>query len=125
MSTYAALMGRVRGLREIESDFEEALSDCVGTALMVIRMHRGVSQEDLAELLTAGAGENVTQGYVSKVEKGRTRVSWERLALFCTHLRCKPSQVIDLAEFLAEEELRPDRDVVADLLRDTEKRLKK
>jgi transcriptional regulator with XRE-family HTH domain len=125
MKAYAALVERVHEIPEIDSDFEKALADSIGTALMVVRIHRGISQVSLAEMLTDGAGESVTQGYVSKVEKGRTRVSWERLSLFCSYLKCLPSQMIELAEFLAEQKLRPEREVIADLLENAEARLKK
>jgi hypothetical protein len=50
------------------------------------------------------------------VEKGRTRISWERLGHICKILECRPSQIVALAEFLAEQDLRPDDEVLNALL---------
>jgi hypothetical protein len=76
-------------------------------------------------MLSKATGETVTQGYISKVETGRTRVSSDRLPLFCRLLKCLPHQVWQLAQFLATENLRPERDIIADLLKETEARFAK
>lgn len=52
----------------------------------------GLTQAQLAVRLTelAGAGQAISQGYVSRVEKGALTVSGERLALFARALLCTP-----------------------------------
>jgi transcriptional regulator with XRE-family HTH domain len=127
------IVGRIRGVWDdlmITDDKKSTSSgdECVnfwkylGSALMVVRVQRSISQEALAALLTKAVGEKVTQGYISKVEKGHTRISWERMGLLCELLECRPSRLVALSEFLAEQELRPDREVIADLLAVTRKK---
>ena len=103
-------------------------SEDIGSALMVIRVHRRLSQADVARQLTeelaklpGGGGEEVTQGYISKVETGCTNISLERLALFCKVLECMPHQVMKLAEQVGKLEFRPEREVLVDLLNMTRK----
>jgi transcriptional regulator with XRE-family HTH domain len=123
MKPYTALVERVCDIEEVESDYEDVISEYIGAALMVVRVHRRISQVSLARMLSQATRDTVTQGYISKVEKGRTRVSSERLSLFCRFLKCLPSQVWQLAEFLANQSLLPERDVIANLLKETEARL--
>jgi transcriptional regulator with XRE-family HTH domain len=94
------------------------LSECIGIALMVVRMHRGLNQENLADMMTQG-DEKVTQGYISKAENGYVTVSWDRLARFCKCLKCLPSQMVELAEFLIEQKSLPEQDVIASLLKES------
>jgi transcriptional regulator with XRE-family HTH domain len=112
----------VERIPRLEYDPEGVLSEFIGHALMVVRLHRGTTQIDLASQMSRALKTTVTQGYISKVEKGRDRVSWSRLAIFCKCLECLPGHLIALAEFLADQSLRPERDIVAELLRRTPNR---
>lgn len=68
---------------------------------------------------TAKSQSSVDQSYVSKVEAGTKVISWERLELFCQALETTPFDVFRLAEFLAQQDGREDREVLADLLKAT------
>jgi Zn-dependent peptidase ImmA (M78 family)/transcriptional regulator with XRE-family HTH domain len=60
--------------------------------LVAAREALGITQADLADRLSALAGpkQPISQGYVSRVEKGALTVSGDRLALFAEALRCTP-----------------------------------
>src|SRR5262245_39963469 len=78
----------------------------IGSALKVVRVHWGIRQEDLARKFKA-TGESVSQSYISQVESGRERggkgLTFQQLGLFCSLLGCKASDVIAVAESLAED----------------------
>jgi Zn-dependent peptidase ImmA (M78 family)/transcriptional regulator with XRE-family HTH domain len=61
--------------------------------LVAAREALGVTQAELAVRLTrlAGMGHTVSQGYVSRVEKGSLTVAGERLALFAVALESSPA----------------------------------
>lgn len=62
--------------------------------LMLVRESRGMTQTEVAERmakLSAVSGITVSQGYVSRAEKGRLLVSSERLDLYAQALECVPS----------------------------------
>jgi Zn-dependent peptidase ImmA (M78 family)/transcriptional regulator with XRE-family HTH domain len=50
----------------------------------------GLTQADLADRLTKLAGQRVTQGYVSRIEKGTLAASGDRLAWFAAALEATP-----------------------------------
>ncbi len=76
------------------------LKECIGPAVRLARKEANMSQEDLAATLSVKLKIRVTQGYISKIETSCCNVSWERLALICTALKCKASHVVELAESL-------------------------
>ncbi len=87
------------------ADLWPALGQYLGQALQVARILAGMSQENLAEALKAElGGRNVRQSYVSRVEKGRCSISWQRFGVFCKLLTIAPSEVVRLAESIAEDE---------------------
>lgn len=62
--------------------------------LMLVRESRGMTQAEVAERmakLAAASGSTVSQGYVSRAEKGRLLVTGERLGLYAQALECVPS----------------------------------
>lgn len=62
--------------------------------LMLVRESRGMTQAEVAERmakLSAATGSPVSQGYVSRAEKGRLVVSGDRLGLYAQALECVPS----------------------------------
>jgi Zn-dependent peptidase ImmA (M78 family)/transcriptional regulator with XRE-family HTH domain len=61
--------------------------------LVAAREALGLTQAELAAQLTklAGPGHPVSQGYVSRVEKGALTVAGERLSLFATALESSPA----------------------------------
>lgn len=63
--------------------------------LVLVRESRGMTQAEVAEkmakLSAASAGGTVSQGYVSRAEKGRLAVSGERLELYAQALECLPA----------------------------------
>lgn len=60
--------------------------------LIAAREALGLTQAQLAARLSqlAGSSQRISQGYVSRVEKGALTVSGERLALFAKALMCTP-----------------------------------
>jgi len=63
--------------------------DAVANAAMLVlaRESRGITQAELAEVMTRHSGETpVSQGYVSKAEAGRLEVTGPRLSLYATAL---------------------------------------
>lgn len=55
--------------------------------LLLARESRGITQAELAEVMTRHADETpVSQGYISKAEAGRLEVSGSRLSLYATAL---------------------------------------
>jgi Zn-dependent peptidase ImmA (M78 family) len=80
------------------------MSDKVNVAhpamLVLARESRGMTQEDVAAVMSSLAGEPaVSQGYVSRAESGRLAVSGERLELYAkalrypSHLLCTEGEV--------------------------------
>jgi Zn-dependent peptidase ImmA (M78 family)/transcriptional regulator with XRE-family HTH domain len=62
--------------------------------LMLVRESLGITQTEVAERmakLSAASGSPVSQGYVSRAEKGRLVVSGDRLGLYAQALECVPS----------------------------------
>lgn len=97
----------------------EVFRKAVGEAVMVVRLHRDMSQVRLAGELSVLIGKTVPQAYVSKVETGTKPVSAKRLAVFCTALRCTLDRVYALAAFLAKQNFRPDKQILRDVIRRT------
>lgn len=64
------------------------------SALVLVREARGLTQTQVAEGMTghlfASDGQRVSQGYVSRAEKGRLAVSGARLSLYAKALGCVP-----------------------------------
>lgn len=75
----------------------------IGTALKGIRLQKNITQVELAESLSKLAKETINQSYISKIENGYCGVSFERLSLLCRALKCKPSDVVLMAENLSSE----------------------
>jgi Zn-dependent peptidase ImmA (M78 family)/transcriptional regulator with XRE-family HTH domain len=55
--------------------------------LVLARESRGMTQAEVAAVMSSLAGDTVSQGYVSRAEVGRLTVSGERLALYAKALR--------------------------------------
>ena len=68
--------------------------------LVAAREALGLTQAQLAALLSelADGDQPVSQGYVSRVEKGALTVSGERLSLFAEALRCSPDLLVSDAK---------------------------
>ena len=65
------------------------------------------------------------QAYVSSVERGQVRVSWERFWLWCAQLQVKPSYVFSIIEALAQKEgERSGEEILQDTLTQVNQRLK-
>ncbi|MCR3738400.1 Zn-dependent peptidase ImmA, M78 family [Actinomadura glauciflava] len=65
--------------------------------LVAAREALGLTQTQLAARLSelVGANPKISQGYVSRVEKGALTVSGDRLALFATALECTPDLLVE------------------------------
>ncbi len=87
----------------------------IGVALRLMRVKKGIRQIDLAAAISKDLPREMKQTSISKLEKSKKGLSWERLGLICKHLGCTPKQVIEMAEALAIEDARPECDVLADL----------
>lgn len=95
----------------------------IGRALYLLRFSKRWTQQELADQ-TEKEDTAITQNYISKVESGDIRnVPYSRLGVICRHLGCKPSKLIAMAEDLAENEGRPQGEVLHDLRGEIEKRL--
>src|SRR5258708_5513154 len=68
--------------------------------IVAAREALGLTQAQLAARLSAlaGGGQPISQGYVSRVEKGALTVSSERLALFAEALMCTPGLLVSDAK---------------------------
>lgn len=97
----------------------DAFRAAVGEALMVIRLHRDLSQVTLAGKLSQLTNTIVPQGYVSKIETGKKSLSAKRLAVFCRALDCTLDRVYSLASFLAGQQLRVEKDILREVIRRT------
>jgi transcriptional regulator with XRE-family HTH domain len=86
----------------------EHFASFLGHAILFARLFRGLSQERLAEALTAKVGRLIRQTYISKIEKGEKLVAWKRLGVFCNVLQVRPAHIVDVAVSLAEAGYRPD-----------------
>jgi len=91
----------------------------IGSALKVVRVHRGLRQEDVASAI------GKTRDYVCMVENNNSGLGLEQLDLFCRALTCPASRVVACAEDLALQDSRRDADVIAELKRVTRDRLEK
>jgi Zn-dependent peptidase ImmA (M78 family) len=79
------------------------MSDKTKTAhpamLVLARESRGMTQAEVAAMMSSLAGDTVSQGYVSRAESGRLMVSGERLTLYAkalrypSHLLCEDGEV--------------------------------
>jgi Zn-dependent peptidase ImmA (M78 family)/transcriptional regulator with XRE-family HTH domain len=64
---------------------EDAMANAA--MLLLARESRGITQAELAEVMTRHSGETpVSQGYISKAEAGRLEVTGSRLSLYATAL---------------------------------------
>ena len=61
----------------------------IGTRIKQSRGSRKMTQEQLAE------GLGVSVGYVSQVERGKTKISLDLLASIATHLNCEIAYLVD------------------------------
>ena len=77
----------------------------IGNRIKIARKKRGLTQEDLAELL------DVSIGYVSQVERGVTKISLDLLASVSVILRC------DVSELVAESAVESNGYIAEDLAR--------
>jgi transcriptional regulator with XRE-family HTH domain len=100
----------------VTAAFLTAVQEMTGVALKLIRISRRMSQEELAAALSRELPKAAGQSYISKVETSDINVSMKRLCAFCVCLRCRPSRVFRVAEFLARNQDRAE----ADLLRSTQ-----
>lgn len=100
------------------------VNEFVGQALQVIRVKRGLLQEEVAVRLSQEVGERIRQSYISKIENSHTGIRLERLASICRCLKCTPSQVIEIAEFLAVQDARSPAKVARDIEREVKVKVK-
>jgi len=83
----------------------------------------GFSQERLADSLSLKLRKRIRQTYISKIEKGRNKITLKRLGLLCEFLQVSPVHVVDMAVFLAEQGSAPDDAALRDSLAKVTKRL--
>ena len=95
----------------------------LGHALQVVRVASGFSQERLADALGLKLGKRIRQTYISKIEKGRNKVTLKRLGLLCEILHVSPAYVVDMAVSLAEQGSAPNDTFLRDTLATVTKRL--
>lgn len=101
-----------------KTDAWQELAKYVGPAIHVARVRRNITQEQLAKVLSERLQQEVRQSYVSKIEKGYSSPSLERLGIICIALGCPPDHVMKIARFLAENEGRHDEALLAEILPD-------
>lgn len=75
----------------------------IGKRIKEIRREKGITQEQLSELLS------VTVGYVSQIERGYTKPNLDMLAKICSLLEC------DLANIICGVVLQPNNYMLGEL----------
>lgn len=73
------------------------MADHVGPAIRIARVQANLTQAQLAAAL-ARPGRAPAVTYLSALEAGRKRVSWQRLLEVCRALRRRPSELLAIAE---------------------------
>jgi transcriptional regulator with XRE-family HTH domain len=76
----------------------KTLKSCIGIVIREKRQGLSVSQVKLAKLMSNKLKVRVWQSYISKIESGRSNISFNRLALISQCLGCKPSEIVAIAE---------------------------
>lgn len=74
----------------------------LGPVLHEFRIHREMTQSDVADCLSDVLSTAIGQGYVCRVEANDITVSMERFLGFCQVLRVKPEKVFKEARRLAK-----------------------
>lgn len=72
----------------------------IGKRIRKIREDKGLTQEDLAEKL------DVSNAYISKIERGRTTLSLERLSGLCRVLEESPEYILQGTDQSSDDYLR-------------------
>jgi transcriptional regulator with XRE-family HTH domain len=80
----------------------------IGKRIKQARKDINKTQEDLAEFL------EVSNSYVSRIERGTTKLSLELLVKICTHLNVSPSYVLTGSISSSDDYLRND---IVDMLK--------
>lgn len=81
----------------------------IGKRIKQARMNKHKTQEDLAEYL------EVSNSYVSRIERGTTKISLELLVKVCNHLDIEPSYVLTGSVSSSNDYLRND---IVNMLKD-------
>lgn len=97
----------------------EAFRKAIGEAILVIRMHRGASQIELARALSKVTNRTVPQSHVSRVEAGKKGVGSKQLAAFCKVLNCSVDRVYSLAAFMFKQNLKVEKEVLKQIIKRT------
>ena len=80
----------------------------IGKRIKQARKDNNKTQEDLAEFL------NISNSYISRIERGTTKLSLELLIKICTYLNVEPSYVLTGSIYSSDDYLRND---VVDMLK--------
>jgi transcriptional regulator with XRE-family HTH domain len=104
-----------------DSEYANATSDgrvkrSVGPALHVLRVHRTLTQVDVATELSRKSGRVVQQSYISRIESGSSCPSFGRFMALCKILEADPCEALKLAERLADDELKPRVELERELM---------
>jgi len=92
----------------------------IGHALSVIRLHRDVSLEELALLLTTQSQQAVGVPFLERAESGQEAISEGLLDAFCKVLQVTRPRILKLAQFLHECGDKPETELLKELLKETD-----
>lgn len=81
----------------------------IGKRIKQARKNNHKTQDDLAEIL------EVSNSYISRIERGTTKLSLELLVKICTYLNIEPSYVLTGSIYSSNDYLRND---IVDMLKD-------
>ena len=84
-------------------------NNAIGSQIKTARKNKNYTQENLAEHL----GVSIT--YVSKIERGDTRINLETLVKICNYLDVSPAYILNNSICTSESYLRNE---ITDMLRD-------
>jgi transcriptional regulator with XRE-family HTH domain len=101
----------------------EKLGDFIGPAFQVVRVSRGFSQGSLATVLRQLTKRRISASYISKIERARGNMSWQRLGLLCRIVGCRPSEVVKAAEDMMVDLQKPQHELIQNVLDEAKKRM--
>ena len=90
----------------------------LGQAIHVARVRRRITQEQLALELGRLLRLEIRQSYISKIEKGHSHPSLERLGVICIAIGCPPDRLMAIARYLAENDGRTVDALLKEILPD-------
>ena len=74
----------------------------IGQRIALQRKNKHITQESMAEYL------DVSTAFISKIERGKTQLSLERLVQICHYLDTTPTQLLYGSDFISDAYMLPE-----------------